>query len=93
MAPAEERLAAVEVRVDEHARGLTDVRSTVASLERRMDQRFDSVDRRFENIDRRFAGIDKRFEALDGKLSTYFLWIVGFQITTLIAVIAALAAR
>ena len=46
-----------------------------------MERRFDAIDRRFETLERRFETTDRRF-----------LWIVGFQMTTLIAVVGALAA-
>lgn len=76
MATAEERLASLEARVDEHSRGLADVRVAITSLEQRMDRRFDlmekrfeAIDRRFEAIDRRFEAIDRRFEGIDGRLA------------------------
>ena len=53
-----------------------------------MERRFEAVDKRFEAIDRRFDAIDRRFETIDRR----FLWIVGFQMTTLIAVVGAFAA-
>lgn len=105
MAGTEERLATLEARVDEHARGLTDLRAVIVSLEQRMDRRFDAVDRRFEAIDRRFEAIDRRFEGLDGRLasmdgrltglddkfSRYFVWMLGAQVSTLAAIVAVLA--
>ena len=53
-----------------------------------MERRFEAVDRRFDAIDRRFETIDRRFEVFDRR----FLWLVGFQMTTLIAVFGAIAA-
>ena len=98
MATAEERLAAVETRVDEHARGLADVRVAITSLEQRMDRRFEAIDRRFEAIDRRFeaidarlAGMDGRLSSLDDKFSRYFVWMLGAQVSTLAAIVAVLA--
>jgi hypothetical protein len=58
-----------------------------------MDARFDLVERRFEAIDRRFERVDRRFELLDDKLSRHFLWIVGIQVTTLVAIVGALLTR
>jgi len=64
-----------------------------------IDQRFESIDQRFESIDRRFEAIDQRFEAINGridalddKVSRQFMWLVGIQITVLIAVVSALIA-
>ncbi len=60
------------------------------SLEERMDRRFEQVDRRFEQVDRRFEHVDHRFDTLDAKMSRQFTWIVGLQVTTLIAVLGAI---
>jgi hypothetical protein len=67
------------------------------AFEQRIDRRFESIDKRFETIDKRFEAIDKRFEAInrpfeaiDQKFSKYFLWIIGIQVSTLLAVIATL---
>ena len=51
-----------------------------------MDARFDLVDRRFESVDR-------RFESMDDKISRQFIWVVGVQVTTLVAIVGALLAR
>lgn len=98
MAGTEERLAGLEARVDEHARGLTDVRVAIASLEERIDRRFEAIDRRFDAIDRRFEGIDGRLAGMDGRLSMlddkfsrYFVWMLGAQVSTLAAIVAVLA--
>jgi len=57
-----------------------------------IDQRFESIDRRFEAIDQRFEAINGRIDALDDKVSRQFMWLVGIQITVLIAVVSALIA-
>ena len=67
-----------------------------------IDRRFDTIDKRFEAIDRRFDAIDRRFETIERRFETTdrrfettdrrFLWLVGFQMTTLIAVFGAIAA-
>jgi len=44
---------------------IDDVREAVASLEARMDRRFDQLDQRFASIDQRFAAIDQRFATMD----------------------------
>lgn len=91
MATAEERLAALETRVDEHSRGLAEVRAAIVNLEQRIDRRFDAVDRRFEGIDGRLAGMDARLSSLDDKFSRYFVWMLGAQVSTLAAIVAVLA--
>lgn len=58
-----------------------------------VDKRFEAIDRRFDSVDRRFEGIDRRFEGVDRKLEQVdrrFMWIVGTQIATLLAVVAGL---
>lgn len=81
-----DRVAHAEGRIQEQARMIDGIRESIASLEQRMDRRFESVDRRFESIDR-------RFDAMDAKISRCFFWLVGLQLTTLTAIITALASR
>ena len=58
-----------------------------------IDRRFEAIDRRFDAVDRRFDAVDRRFDAVDDKLSRQFQWLVGLQITTLVAIVGALLAR
>jgi hypothetical protein len=37
--------------------------------------------------------IERRFVVLDAKLDNRFLWLVGIQMTTLVAIVAAVVAR
>ena len=58
-----------------------------------VDKRFDTIDRRFDAVDRRFEGMERRFEGVDRKLEQVdrrFMWIVGTQIATLLAIVAGL---
>ena len=93
MATVEERVAYVEGQVSELSHGLADVREAVRNLEHRMDVRFEAVDRRFEAVDRRFDTVDCRIDALDNKVSRQFVWLVGLQVTTLVAMVGALLTR
>ena len=77
----EERLTTVEHKVEENARRIDGLHEAIRDLGDRIDRRFDAIDRRFETIERRFETTDRRF-----------LWLVGFQMTTLIAVVGAIAA-
>ena len=79
-------MTVVEGTVDEHSRALAGVREAVTGLEQRMDTRFEAVDRRFE-------GLERRMDTLDDKISRHFTWVVGIQVTTLVAIVAALLAR
>ena len=93
----EERVAFLEGRVEEHAGQTDGLREALASLESRMDRRFEGMDVRLnvfeERMDRRFEGVDRRLDVMDEKLSRYFLWMVGAQVTTLAAVVTAFVAR
>lgn len=55
------------------------IRDALVHLEERMDRRLDTLDR--------------RVNGLDEKMSRYFVWIVGVQVTTLAAIVATLASR
>ena len=108
MATVEERVAFLEGRVEEQSQMVTGIREAIVSLEQRMDRRFEAVDRRFEGIELRFTALDQKLDqsvaaldqkldasvaALDQKLDQRFAWLLGAQITTLGAIVAALLAR
>ena len=100
MSTLEERVAFIEGQVSEQSHSMVEVREAVRMLEHRvdgrfeaMDRRFDAIDRRFEAVDRRFDTVDRRIDALDEKLSRYFVWLVGLQVTTLVAIVGALLTR
>ena len=85
MPTLEERVAALEARVEANAMSGTDLRGTwpaSGSDERavrtwtigswssgQMNRRFEQVDRRFEQVDRRFEMIDRRFEQVDHRFA------------------------
>ena len=106
MKTVEERLTITEHRVADNARGIDGLREAIVDFGNRMergfeamDRRFEAIDRRFEAIDRRFETIDRRFEAMDRRfvvvdqnMSRQFRWIVGIQMTTLLAMVGAIAA-
>ena len=71
-----------------------------------IDRRFEAIDRRFEAMDRRFEAMelrfdqrlesmeqrfDRRFETMDQNMSRQFRVIVGIQLTTLLAMVGAIA--
>jgi uncharacterized coiled-coil protein SlyX len=93
MPTLEERVAYLEGQVSEQSHALIEVRDALRHFEQRVDARFEGVDRRFEAIDRRFDTVDRRIDALDDKVSQQFVWLVGIQVTTLIAIVGALLAR
>lgn len=87
MGTIDEQVSTLEARVDEHARGLNDLRLTVLQLEDRMERRFDGVDRRFLAMDQK---LDAQFLALDGKISRLLNLQVGI-LTAVVTVVGGLA--
>lgn len=79
MATVEERVAYIEGQMSEQSHALQELRGDIRRLDEKIDARFDVVDR--------------RFEGLESKMSTQFLWLVGIQVTTLVAIVGALLAR
>ena len=105
MPTLEERVAALEARVDAHAMSGSDLRGALAGLQDQMHRRFEQVDhwfvalqdqmnRRFEQVDHRFgevqAQINQRFDGADQKVDRHFTWMVGIQVAVLVAVVGAL---
>jgi hypothetical protein len=86
MRTVDERVAVLEGRVQEQSRIFTDLREGMVSLERRMESRF-------AQVDARFAQIDRQFETIRAEMAANFKWVVGIQLTTLIAIVAALLRR
>lgn len=98
----EERVANLEGKVEEHTRAWEDIKdhlinhdAKMIAFEQRIDRRFEAVDRRFEAMERRFEAMERKIEALDNRISAldqkfsrYFLWMIGFQFTTLLSMIA-----
>ena len=87
------RIAYLEGKVGEHGLGFMSLRDSIARVEHRMELLDQRMDGRFEAVDRRFESIERRFELMDDKMSRYFLWLVGIQVTTLIGVVGAVLSR
>ena len=101
MPTLEERVAALEARMDAHIMSASDLRASLTGLQDQMNYRFEQVDRRFEQVDRRFEQVDQRFlelhgymnqrfDAIDQKIDRHFTWLVGIQVAVLVAVVGAL---
>lgn len=69
MSTIDERVAALEARIDAHAVSTTDVRGALAELQAQMNRRFEQVDHRFEQVDRRFEQMELRFLGVDNRLN------------------------
>jgi len=97
MGALEERVAYLEGRGEEHAAAIGEVRADIRDLRAEMNRRFDRIDERFDRIDGRFDRIGGRFDRIDGRFErletrfdTRFMWLVGFQFATFMAIIATL---
>jgi hypothetical protein len=86
MATIEERVAFIEGQMSEQSHGLVDLREAI----RHLDQSLRHLD---QKMDTRFDLVDRRFESMDDKMSRQFVWVVGVQVTTLVAIVGALLAR
>ena len=94
MSTLEERVAFLEGRVEEHARGVDGIRDALVSLEQRMDRRFEGVDRRFDafeqKVDARFASLEStlivRFDSMDTKIGR----LTAIVVTAMAAVLAVI---
>jgi len=69
------------------------VEKRVACLEGQVDEIIgrQEAPTQFEEVDPLLERIERRFDALDDKLSRQFRWLMGLEITTLIAAITLLA--
>ena len=76
VATLEERVAYLEGKVEEHSKGLEDLKHLIINLD--------------QKVDRFREELSSRTDALDQKFSRYFLWLIGIQITILLAIIATL---
>ena len=83
MPTADERIAYLEGRFEEHSGSVAIVRADFAAV--RSDVQ--DLRRHVETLDQR---ISARIDGLDTKMSRQFTWIVGIQVAMLIAVIGAL---
>lgn len=94
MPTIEERVAYIEGKVDEHSKAWVDLKDMIIHLEGRINALDQKVDRRIDaldgKVDRFREELSGMIYALDQKFSRYFLWIIGIQVTTLLAIVAAL---
>ena len=100
MGSLEEKVSYIEAKVEEQGKLEQRLEHRFDLIDHRfdlIDQRFDLIDQRFVQVDQRFAQVDERFAelrslitALDQKSDRRFIWLVGMQFTTLIAIIAGM---
>ncbi len=64
--------------------------SRIDALDQRLSGRIDALGGRIDALGGRIDALDGRINALDQKFSRFFLWVIGIQVSILLAVIAAL---
>jgi chromosome segregation ATPase len=65
----EERVAYLEGKVEEHSKGLEDIKDLIISLDQKLDRRIDALDQKLDRrIDALDQKIDGRVDALDQKI-------------------------
>ena len=66
----------------------------ITNLEESVNERINgleqSVNERFSAVEDRIQAVSDRIDALDEKVSRQFVWLVGIQVTVLVAVVGAL---
>ncbi len=86
-----ERLDRVEKRIDALDQRLS---SRIDALDQKVDRFREELSSRIDALDgkvERFREeLSSRIDALDQKLSRYTLWIIGIQVTILLAIVATL---
>lgn len=50
-----------------------------------LDRRLDSIEKRIDSLERRVDGVERAIADLARRMDSQFRWMVGIQITTLIA--------
>ena len=80
-AKVDRRFEAVGSRFDAVDRRSDALSSRIDTLDQKLDRRIDALDQK----------VDRGFHALDQKISRHFLWLAGFQLTTLLAIIGFLS--
>jgi uncharacterized coiled-coil protein SlyX len=106
VASLEGRMHAQERRIDDVRDAIVGLGKRIDSLEGRMDARFVGLEQRMTSLegrmDARFVGLEQRMTSLEGRMDTrfatleqegrrQFYWLAGIQVTTLAAMLAAMA--
>ena len=87
MPTVEERISAVEARVDAVAGLRTDMNRQFGELRTDMNRQFAEFR---ADMDRRFGEVRGDMNRLDQRVERHFMWMVSIQFSVLIAVIVAL---
>jgi hypothetical protein len=70
----ESRITRLEVTQENISQALIDIKSTLVSLDNKIDNKFDTLDGKISNLDKKF---DTKFDSLNNRLWTNFFWMIG----------------
>jgi len=84
MVHLDQRITFLDQKVD---RFRDELSARINALDQKVDRFREELSERIDALDQ---GLSSRIDALDAKLSRYFLWIIGIQVTVLLAVIGVL---
>lgn len=90
MPTIEERVAFIEGQMSEQSHALVESRDAILQLHQELRDSVRHIDQKMET---RFDLVDRRFVTLEDKVSRQFIWVIGVQVTTLVAIVGALLAR
>jgi archaellum component FlaC len=104
MPSVEERLAYLEGRLGDHATAFDGLRGDFAAMRSevgRVDAKVDRVDAKVDRVDAKVDRVDAKVDRLDSKIdrlffevesrmSRQFVWLVGIQVTVLLAIVGTL---
>ena len=92
------RLDVLEGRVEEQSKNWTWLRGEIGRLDQKIDQKVDllrsELTARIDALEERLDGkLESRFGTLNDTIDRHFMWLVGIQVATLVAIIGALLRR
>jgi hypothetical protein len=86
-----ERIAQVEVRVEEQGGRLIDLSQQMRDFERKVETKFQALDSKIDAMDTTLsAKFDGKFDVMDAKMTSQFKWLVGVNVTMWATTVAAI---
>jgi predicted nuclease with TOPRIM domain len=86
MPVVDERVSLLEAKMEGVGATLIRIEGLLAGLH----QMVTGLDQRVDKLEQRFDKLDLRIDRLDDRMVKLFLWVIGIQTTTLIAIMAGL---
>ena len=90
MPTAEERLAYVEGRMTEQSQMFVEMRQEMREIRGELRDEMRQIR---GDLREGFRRVDDKFEVMEARMSRDFRWLIGIQLTTLVAIIVALMTR